>query len=335
DAVLDQIRPFLLESQAARLAAEIAVAQKDTDRFSEQLVLLCRAGESNDQALRTILPMGLEAGFDKTIDAILQKEVSSDACTAWAAEAFAERLAAAGQWRQLQSLVDRNVERPEIWNAVAVIYLNGLSEKRKWRRFRKFFKANRKRLKENDEAWGHVGYALLNFDRFKQGTDWLGDWGRRPGARPWMLLNYCLCLWYQMREKEALAVSREMVLREPDHATVCHEVLLGFQEAVAGRFDGARNWVSRIDPQGLSDYYRFIWLLTLAVLEMTPEVTDPSVQERFQSARQKWAEAHLTVPLAKQDQLLRRMAGKAAATLGRLRGGPAGLWFRIRQWFRL
>lgn len=122
--------------------------------------------------------------------------------------------------------------------------------------------------RQNDQAWGQVGYALLRARAYVLGELWLSDYARRSDAEAWMLHNYCVAALENHRHGAAHRAA-ERALELPTDATLPrHMALAAFSRAVKGDVAGAHELLEGRTPHGLSERYALLFEAAALLVEL-------------------------------------------------------------------
>jgi hypothetical protein len=195
-------------------------------------------------------------------------------------------------------------------------------------------------LKADNDAWEKTARALVKVRNFKLAAAWQSDWKTRENLESWTLIPLCLSLRALEREEEAYQVSVATLAMSAGDADVDddddddegvsleHLVWLAFEDAVAKRTSSANDYLDRIDPEELSDEFRYLLNLTEAML---------SVQEAggsFERAKQLLGEAVENLPKGDLPAGAERAYLRSVAAIARDVGGLRAWWWKQRTRFR-
>lgn len=200
-----------------------------------------------------------------------------------------------------------------------------------WRRREVFFR--------DDAAWGHVGFALSNFNRMKQVARWLDDWKKRDNVQPWMLFNHCLALRHMGRYDEATRVARHVIQTwgHREGAADMH-LFLAVEEALAGAVPAAHDHLQRVVVRENTPYDQQMLALAKALVEFQ-KVPPEERRRKFPSIRKQLAGQFGAWRLLHCMRDVRRTFRRTGNLFQREGAGPtAWLWFNWNahwQWLLL
>lgn len=168
----------------------------------------------------------------------------------------------------------------------------------------------------NPDLWGKVGYALANSGLHAECCDWLADAPERADAEGWVLANLASSLRHLGRDGEAIAVSREAVLRGgQDHTWSWHLSLAAFGEALSGNAADARELHARLGEGEIQDSFRVMDQLTNALCAVLEASDAPSSKRAF---RREVSRLRKELPgMIQPDDRLKRHYADTVASMAR------------------
>jgi tetratricopeptide (TPR) repeat protein len=147
-------------------------------------------------------------------------------------------------------------------------------------------------MRQRDELWGNVGYALTSADWDLSALLWLFSYENRQ-PKPWMLLNLACVLRTFGFQQSAAAVSHDALRLAPDWTSASHATFLALDACVAGNYDEARVLAADIAQGKLSLHYERIFTLVTRMIELA-EADDPG--ERAERRRAAFSALNVLFP---------------------------------------
>jgi hypothetical protein len=178
-------------------------------------------------------------------------------------------------------------------------------------------------LAGDDDAWGHVGYALIHFNGMRACAKWLSDWRERPAAQPWMLFNLCLALRTVGRYEESGAVVRHVLQSWPhrEGATDLH-LFMAVEEALNGSLEAARQHLQQTIVRENIAYDANLFLLAKSVIEFL-EAPASARRSQFGETRRQLSTRFSSRKLLFAGLDVRRTFRRAGKVFAREGAGPA------------
>jgi len=216
----------------------------------------------------------------------------------------------------------------EIQRRAAAPLVQGLAELKSRFLLRVLLWRRRAVLRQDDEAWGQVGFALSTFHRMKEVALWLADWRERPNVQPWMLFNLCLGLRHVGQWDEANAVARHVLdtWGHRDGSADMH-LFLGVEDALAGSLLSAREHLKHAKVRDSVLYDLELVALARALIDFQEATVSERVTQ-FKAARTRLGETFSGWRLLRVTRDVRRTFKRAGKVF--IDGG--GGW-RARLWF--
>ena len=340
---------FDVQIQAADLigAAEtlrvMQVHQPGTNTLTTEILLLLR--NNNKQAAHSVLerlcasadpdPGPVEAAADAFSRAgqtaaavnIFKHAIKSGACNPQTAAAAIGLLVKQRKVRPAVRCFLR-LKPGEMQRRAAAPLVRGLAECKAKHSLRWLLWRRRQVLAGDDAAWGQVGYALSNWEWYKQAVLWLADWRTRRDVQPWMLFNLCLGLRQLGRYPEATEVV-SYAIRQWEHreGSADLRLFLAIEDALAGEINSAQEHLKQVSIRNNVAYDNDLLALAKALVEFqqTPEA---GRVKQFQALRKQLGIRFSDWRMIKVMKDVRRTFRRSGKIFARQGGG-----WRARLWF--
>jgi cellulose synthase operon protein C len=263
----------------------LAAAKKDREAAVAAFGELCASAEEDAWPLSAGFEALKLAGWLREARRIVLDQLEKPGNNANLAAVWVQDCLEAGKWRCFKGL-GKLTDQPEKMRRGVVCYIETLAQRyqqftqardlfgprrcRAW--LRRAVKANEAWLRDDDQSWGRVGYALSSMGLHSHARAWLGDWRARKKAEPWMLYNLVLSCHQAGDEPGAReVVGYALQLPAVDSATPTLRLFAALEAALQKDAASASAWLREIIPGQLHPYdertYRFIESL----LEFVPE----------------------------------------------------------------
>lgn len=204
-----------------------------------------------------------EAGQRRAFDAELRRLVAEPGTMAGMGRLWAGLQADAKRWREGRRTLEAILAPIPPGRAAlgaAAEWLERLARAGRAREVRRFVERHGPRLRGDTDAWASAGFALSRTESHRECAGWLGDWQKREGLEPWMLLNLAQSLRDLHRVEEAATVNAAALRLPRDHSSALHRIHLEADAALAATpspLDG--------EPPPDSGYYRRLFELAAAI----------------------------------------------------------------------
>jgi tetratricopeptide (TPR) repeat protein len=216
----------------------------------------------------------------------------------------------------------------ELQRRAAAPLVHGLASARSKTLLRWLLWRRRQTLRQDDEAWGKVGYALSHFNLQKQAAAWLSDWRSRCNVQPWMLFNLCLALRQNGLYPEATEVVRYAVQKWGHREGAADlRLFLAVEDALAGEVASAQEHLKRVSIRDTVAYDQDLLALARALVEFlqTPEV---GRVKQFKSIRVQLAKRFTAGRMVNGMKDVRRTFRRTGKVFTEQGGG-----WRTKLWF--
>ncbi len=246
-------------TRAAALAAQaLASAQRgDLDAaggFLRGLVgeieYVDETASTVDAAFRGDLSFRARLGYERSLEAArAEKRLGTSFAYLWTLQEVRSRRW--GAWRSFGDWIERLGERAL---PAVCAYLDGIGDAKQARAgVPDLLRKHGDWLRLYADAWGKVGYALVNSGLDAEAVEWLAEAPSRPDSEGWIVANLALGLRGLGREDEAVEASRAVLARGlRDTTWDWHHALAAYGAALSGEFAEARRHLDAFDPGGLS-----------------------------------------------------------------------------------
>jgi hypothetical protein len=227
---------------------------------------------------------------------------------------WARSMADSNRWKECAEGLGRLKDGP--WVEAAAEYVRALATARKKSELDQFVSASRDHLRAETLTWGAVGNAFESMGRAAECVEWMSDWRKRDGVRPWMLS--ALVVSYRTRKSldEALEAGRGALGMAPDHSYPLHRLWVSFEDTVRGDAASGRAALEEVSADSLNSYYKCLRRLLQAVVELKPDGL------RMASA---------LMPSLDQEPALIHAYRAALQRISQAQGGFKGFWTRLRH----
>lgn len=206
--------PHSASARIDALRTRIAVHGRDKlralDAARDTLRHRADAAQFGGQAVRALA----EAGWDAELNSLITERIQAGDCPASAVDAWLE--SRVGK-QPIDALYGKL--RPLIENDPAHALLRGLvnfaGRRSQHFLFDQLLRDHKARLQSDGECWGLVGWAHIQFDRYRAAAKWYADWAERSQRPTWALENLALAHMAQQEVAPAINVARVLLAEEP------------------------------------------------------------------------------------------------------------------------
>lgn len=318
---------------APTLAAEIEVRlrKNDVSGALDVFALLCRSPDPNAWPIDDATSAFVRSLEAEQAARVVRKALKSPDVNPQAGVAMVRLLTALRKVRAAVRFY-LSLGPGELRRRASAHVAHAVAENKNQRLLRFLLRRRADVLREDDEAWGHVGYALTRSKRWNAVVDWLRDWRKRKNVQPWMLFNYCLALRQAGRYSEADDVAR-YVVRKWEHleGSAAMHLFLAVERALEGNLAKANEHLQAVEVRRDVRYDQ--QMLTLARALVAFQETDRAERrQRFAEIRNQ-LNPHFTGWLFLSTMRDARQTFRRAAEVFVREGGglPAWVWFTRKQ----
>ncbi|MBK9394983.1 MAG: tetratricopeptide repeat protein [Uliginosibacterium sp.] len=233
----------------ADVAAEACHAAAQLDSRNEAESWLTRTLSSaryDTDSTRRAYDAVLKVGWEKMAHACVKQCIRAGACASHAVSRWLSYLHETRSDKQLLRDLEALL-REESGIALKMGLLDHAAQQDDHRLLDLVLRAHAPRLRQNDETWGQVSYALQCHDKHAATRHWLRDWRHRPEAPGWALGNASLAHASLNQFATAGEIARHVLSREPANPDArlwhCVELALSRQfEALAEQLAQLDDW---------------------------------------------------------------------------------------------
>lgn len=313
---------------ARTLAHEVllAVRQDQPDAALRAFAALCELPDPDEWPVEGAATALFEAVLHRPAFKILERAARQPTANPQTGAAAVRLMLRNGN--RLRALrLFRRLAAPEFQQRAAAPLAQGLATRGSGWLLRWAIRRHRDVFRQDDTAWGQVGYALTAFKRWPAVAAWLSDWPQRPALQPWMLFNLCLALRQLGRYDAAEQVARHVVTHwgHRDGAGDFH-LFLAIEEALRGNTAGAREHLGRVTTREGNTYDQ--QLLALAQTLVAFQQIPPADRRRWFATRPREAADPLD---GRKVLFAMRDVRRTLARTGRFLAAEGGGW-RARWW---
>ena len=222
----------------------------------------------------------------------------------------------------------------KLTRSVLSSFINECGEKRELRFVKELIKRFRTELRNDDDLWGNVGYALSVCDEDRDAIQWMSDWRNRTGVRPWILSNFAASSRVCERFDDAMAAHQHALTLRHDNTYPQHILWLAISEIIARDYPAARTRMGELRRDMLDRFCKTLW----ALCDVACKVHESAPEER----RKTYSEGvkRLGSPInsnLKKDRFLRAISQRLVTRMARETGlklpGMRGWWFAFVDLF--
>lgn len=317
--------PFVTSKRAI-----LAARRKDRQSAQTAFRELCLDPDENPWPLRAAYEAMQEAKWLVDVRRIAGEAIDEESLHPEAGPRWVRAHVDDDQW-DLDGRLRTMVERHPRAGGMAVHELVGafLNANRK-KQFIQFSEKEGPWLRTSAAPWGAVGWGMTAFKDYDLAHEWLKDWRTQTEAEPWMLVNAAEAFREKGLAAEANEISRHALTLAPDGGVPLHKTWLAADAIVAQDFDGAREYLSTVDPSSFDVDYTFLHTIATAVLD----IVGASIEERsavFRDVRKRLN------AIAKYENMRRERARRKFYhyALGKIAGTVGGISPAIWRWRRV
>lgn len=204
----------------------------------------------------------------ETMDLLSELIEDPDAMPA-VAEAFAFHGGRMKRWAQIVSTLDTLRPRRKLWDVVACRYMLELQEACDADRFVNFIESEREFIRASLDGWQNVSWLFIRIDAYEECIEWMFDWGIRPRAEAWALLNLATAYFCARRDRKAAEIC-EFALEKKE----CSDSIAGnFKTLLASHWlayedlEKAFTLLSTVDVEQLPGFYQVVYYQAIVALE--------------------------------------------------------------------
>jgi tetratricopeptide (TPR) repeat protein len=259
----------------------------------------------------------------RIVDETLEEVVRQDAVNPHVGALWSDR-----RWKLGKRSCDRAmkdlIRRGEPGRRALIRLLEHLADAKAGFRFRWLVRKHRDWLRDHPLGWPAVAYGYNQLDRNRAVVAWCAGWRNRSPLRMADLLHLKIALSNLGRDVEALEVARVAESLPPDHTTSIFKLHSALGFALAGATDEARERLTLVGLDGLSEYYTLIKALVDGVVRVQ---SAPSSERRkaFAEAHHDVRAAFLKFSLPRCDAALRTLYRRCYRRMGQ----DAGVRWRV------
>jgi tetratricopeptide (TPR) repeat protein len=313
-----------LQNESARSRAVWRAYPAPAEAAKDALKKLCLSPTAHPEQLGAALSALLEAQRYRLVDETLGEVVRHDTVNPHVGALWTER-----RWKHGKRSCDREmkelIHRGEPGRRALIRLLEHLADAKAGLRFRWLVRKHRAWLREHPLGWTAVAGGYNQLGASQAVVAWCDGWRTRSPLRMADLLHLKIALSNLGRDAEALEVVRVAEGLPPDHTTAIFKLHSALGFALAGATDEARERLTLVGPDGLSEYYTLLKALVDAVVRV--QSAAPS------GRRQAFAEAHdevrvafLKFSLPKCDGALRSLYRRCFRRMGQDAGVRWKVW---------
>jgi hypothetical protein len=224
---------------------------------------LCVTGDGELWPLHAAAQCMAEAGWSDSLAQALEEALDRPGANPQVGALWMRSHLSRDDWSVADRLPALQARGP-IGTEATCAYLECLGEARRVRPLRLYLEQHGTELRGFTKTWASAGLALATIGDNPRTALWLADWRNRSDVEPWMLVPLVAALRVMRRDAEAANVSRHALTLEEDGRSGCHAVWLAVDHAAAGDWDEVERLLTRVDPDALDPYYRFLATLAAA-----------------------------------------------------------------------
>lgn len=309
---LERVRPHLQPHEYSTFETEIACGRRDKADAAESLAALVNDPEADAWCLETALEAMATAGWQN-----VSMRCLSDATLKEGPNPLLGAMLVEQSGNDAWTVLRRLEARPTLWKAgVERLAQRGLTEDQ----LRRLIARHRKRLAEDTQLWGLIGYAFSAAQCHRSCLNWLSDWKERDGLESWMLYSLALACHHLGRHEAAAKVHRHALTLTRDGSSDEHELWLALEEVTQGRVTDARLRLERVNRTAFGEYARTL----LAMVELAAAAGEKDNHGGSAGRRRQLDRLLKEKPWILGDGALRGAYLRCSGQAGR--GGTRRLW---------
>jgi len=148
-------------------------------------------------------------------------------------------------------------------------------------------------MKQNDRAWGNLGYALFCFGKAAEARRWLGDWRGRKQAEPWMLSNLVVVLHRRGEDVEAAElIHHVLAMPRRDSTRSRFQLWAAIEAGLASDAAQIENFIKGIQERQLPEYDRLL-LGLIRILQEFGGSAPPKFGKAHREPLRRFLRSHL------------------------------------------
>jgi tetratricopeptide (TPR) repeat protein len=249
-------------------SVQLACRRSEINKAADGLRQLCQHPSPQPWPLSAAVYAMLEKQWFKAVERELLAALAQPEVDPQVAECWVDTCARQAAWRRCRNQLHRLRDKGECWLRASARFLEAAGEARATSEVARYVREYRRALAADDGAWASAGSALTQIDQHKHAVRWLSDWRQRANLTPWSLFFLGLSLRCRGREAAAIEVHRHALTLPPDHTTPMHVLWLASSEMLAGDLPRARELLTSVTPDGLTDFYQTLEALVREGLEL-------------------------------------------------------------------
>lgn len=204
----------------------------------------------------------------ETMDLLSELIESPDAMPA-VADAFAFHAGRMQRWGLIESTLGNLRSRRKLWDIAACRYLQEVQNAGENERFFNFVSSEREFFRETLDGWQNMSWLFIRVDLFEECIDWMFDWGIRPRAEGWALVNLATSYFCARCDHKAAEIC-EFTLEKKDSAPTIEghlKTMLGSYWLSYGDLEKAFALLSTVDTDRLVGFFQVVYYQAITALE--------------------------------------------------------------------
>ena len=330
---LSQAEEHMPEETVLEYRVRLAVALDDRDAAVGHLRSLCLSEGDIVLSLDSAVTSMVRHDWYDLADRVLTEQMESADVNSGVGPVWIEMSSQKKRWRKCARRLKALRDRGDLWCRAGEHYMYRLGNAGEKKIFLRYLRRNRARLRRDVRTWRSAGRELTRLGLYQEAASWMSDWETRDPLEPRVLLCLAVSLWELRREAEAVRVSRRTLELPPDDATSYHRVWLAVHDVLCGDPAAAADELRGIAPASLPDYYRVLYTLANAMVEIGQWPTESRQQLTYSAAR-RFLRRSVTPhwPMLVGDESLRRIFRRCLWRLAKdQRRFLLAAWHRLRE----
>lgn len=262
-AIERQRQPGEAEWRRVRLATSMG----DLDTALRVIETLAAYPGDTGRGLSTAISIAGEHGLAGPVREILNEQVRSGEASPTTAAEWARLEVREGKWKEVEKYVATLTPGSELFGEVMRVFLETLIEiPGGGSRLAKIEKKYGPSLRSDPKLWGTMLWSFSALGQYRKTLEIAGEWERREGVEPWMLLNVSLSHRHLGDDDNGAAVTGHAMELAPDHSRSWHATWAAWDAAKDFAPDSGA-LLAEVDPADVDAAHIAVRYLTIAVIE--------------------------------------------------------------------
>ncbi|QEG22575.1 tetratricopeptide repeat protein [Mariniblastus fucicola] len=257
-------------SAEVRLSKLIQIESRCGDQYAafRYFKELAALETENIESLSESVPFLQKAGWNKEAMDLLSEIVQSPVAMPAVGDAFAFHAAKMERWISIETTLDKIRSQRKLWDVTACRFLQEAQDAGESDRFFSFVASEREFIRASLDGWQNLGWLYVRVNLYEECIRWMFDWGIRPRAESWSLLNLATAFFCTRKDHKAAEICEFALERKECPVAIAAnlQVMLGCFRLVYGDLNSAFELMSTIDPDRLPGFYQVVFYQTMAAL---------------------------------------------------------------------